>query len=164
MIALVLEAYGALCFFSLIAFLVLACVAKLRPDLDGPEFDLDQLEKLRKLASGEQPDFDPQVGDLTYEDRPAPGPHRRVQTQTSSPVSKPSAFVPNPLASANIEPRTTAELLAGRRMTSLKVSAGCRRARSRLTTARGSHTRYSRSGAISASSAERAGSVEAIAA
>ena len=79
MIALVLEAYGALCFFSLIAFLVLACVAKLRPDLDGPEFDLDQLEKLRKLASGEQPDFDPQVGDLTYEDRPAPGPHRRVK-------------------------------------------------------------------------------------
>ena len=77
MIALVLEAYGALCFFSLIAFLVLACVAKLRPDLDGPEFDLDQLEKLRKLASGEQPDFDPQVGDLTYEDRPAPGPHRQ---------------------------------------------------------------------------------------
>jgi hypothetical protein len=34
MVALVFEVYGAVCFFSLMAFLVLASVAKLRPDLD----------------------------------------------------------------------------------------------------------------------------------
>ena len=34
MIASVFELYGALCFLSLIAFLVLAARAKLRPDLD----------------------------------------------------------------------------------------------------------------------------------
>ena len=53
MIALVLELYGAFCLFSLIAFLVWASVAKLRPDLDEPEFDLDELEKLKNLASCE---------------------------------------------------------------------------------------------------------------
>ena len=49
MVALVFEVYGAVCFFSLIAFLVLAAVAKLRPDLDEEEFDLAELEKLKKL-------------------------------------------------------------------------------------------------------------------
>ena len=34
MVRLVFEVYGAFCFLSLIAFLVLASVAKLRPDLD----------------------------------------------------------------------------------------------------------------------------------
>ncbi len=48
MVALVLEVYGALCFFSLIAFLVWAAVAKLRPDLDEDEF-----EELEKLANCE---------------------------------------------------------------------------------------------------------------
>ena len=40
MIALVFEVYGAVCFFSLLAFLVLASVAKLRPDLDEEWFDI----------------------------------------------------------------------------------------------------------------------------
>jgi hypothetical protein len=48
MVALFFEIYGAFCFFSLIAFLVLASVAKLRPDLDE---EIDELEKLKKLAS-----------------------------------------------------------------------------------------------------------------
>jgi hypothetical protein len=76
MIALVLEVYGAFCLFSLIAFLVWAAVATLRPDLDE---DLEELEKLKKLASCEQSDFDPQVGDLTYEDRSAPALRRPVK-------------------------------------------------------------------------------------
>jgi hypothetical protein len=43
MIASVFELYGALCFLSLIAFLVLAARAKLRPDLDEDEFDIGEL-------------------------------------------------------------------------------------------------------------------------
>jgi hypothetical protein len=54
MVALVFEVYGAVCFFSLIAFLVLAAVAKLRPDLDEEELDLVELEKLKKLVRSEQ--------------------------------------------------------------------------------------------------------------
>src|SRR5271154_2521854 len=56
MIALVFEVYGAVCFFSLIAFLVLAASAKLRPDLDEEELDLVELEKLKKLVRSEQSD------------------------------------------------------------------------------------------------------------
>jgi hypothetical protein len=51
MVALVFEVYGAFCFFSLIVFLGLASVAKLRPDLDE---DSDEFEKLKKLVSSEQ--------------------------------------------------------------------------------------------------------------
>src|ERR1700722_12771825 len=47
MIALVFEAYGALCVFALVVFLAWASVAKLRPDLDEEEFDLAKLEKLK---------------------------------------------------------------------------------------------------------------------
>jgi hypothetical protein len=54
MVALVFEVYGAICVFSLIAFLVLASVAKLRPDLDEEELDFVELEK--KLAHSEQSD------------------------------------------------------------------------------------------------------------
>jgi hypothetical protein len=54
MVALVFEIYGAFCLFSLIAFLVLAGMAKLRPDLDEEEFDFIELEKLKQLASSEQ--------------------------------------------------------------------------------------------------------------
>jgi hypothetical protein len=54
MIALVFEVYGILCFLSLIAFLVLAAVAKLRPDLDEEEFDIGELEKFKTLANSEQ--------------------------------------------------------------------------------------------------------------
>jgi hypothetical protein len=38
--------YGALCFFSLVAFLIWASAAKLRPDLDEETFDIRTLEKL----------------------------------------------------------------------------------------------------------------------
>jgi hypothetical protein len=54
MVARVFEVYGAFCLFSLIAFLVLAGMAKLRPDLDEEEFDFIELEKLKQLASSEQ--------------------------------------------------------------------------------------------------------------
>lgn len=53
MLALVFEVYGAFCFFSLIAFLVLAAVCKLRPDLEEEELDLAELDKLKKLVSSE---------------------------------------------------------------------------------------------------------------
>jgi hypothetical protein len=43
MIASVFELYGALCFLSLIAFLVLAAAAKLRPDLDDEGFEIGEL-------------------------------------------------------------------------------------------------------------------------
>jgi hypothetical protein len=46
MIALVFEVYGAFCLLSLLAFLVLASVAKLRPDLDEEELNFVELEKL----------------------------------------------------------------------------------------------------------------------
>jgi hypothetical protein len=51
MVAFVFEAYGALCVFALAVFLAWAAVAKLRPDLDEEEFDLVEVEKLRKPAS-----------------------------------------------------------------------------------------------------------------
>lgn len=65
------EAYGALCFFSLVAFLALAAVAKLRPDLDEEEFE--ELEKLKKLANSgppnalprEDPDIDGIIEELS---------------------------------------------------------------------------------------------------
>ena len=77
MIPLVFEVYGAFCFFSLIAFLVWASVAKSRPDLDEAEFE--ELEKLKKLAGCEQSDSNPQLGDLTHEDQP-----RRSRTAKSN--------------------------------------------------------------------------------
>jgi hypothetical protein len=45
MIALVFEAYGALCCFALAVFLAWAAVAKLRPDLGEQEFDLAERKK-----------------------------------------------------------------------------------------------------------------------
>jgi hypothetical protein len=54
MVALVFELYGAFCLLSLIAFLVLAAVAKLRPDLDEEAVDIGAVEKLKKLANSEQ--------------------------------------------------------------------------------------------------------------
>jgi hypothetical protein len=69
MIAVILEAYGAFCLFSLIAFLVWAWFAELRPDLDEPEFGLDELEKLGKPASREQCDSDHETGEEGCEDR-----------------------------------------------------------------------------------------------
>jgi hypothetical protein len=72
-IALVFEVYGAFCFFSLIAFLVLASVAQLRPDLDE---DLVELEKLKKLISGEQSSDAFQVDAPIIEDEPRSAPPR----------------------------------------------------------------------------------------
>ena len=43
MIASVFELYGACCFLSLIAFLVLAARAKLRPDLEEDDFNIGEL-------------------------------------------------------------------------------------------------------------------------
>jgi hypothetical protein len=54
MLALFLEVYGAFCILSLIAFLVLAAVAKLRPDLDEEELEFAELERLKKLVSSER--------------------------------------------------------------------------------------------------------------
>jgi hypothetical protein len=51
-ITLVFEVYGGVCLFSLMAFLVLAAVAKLRPDLDEEELGFVELEK--KLVRSEQ--------------------------------------------------------------------------------------------------------------
>jgi hypothetical protein len=61
MVALVFEVYGAFCFFSLVAFLVWAAVAKLRPNLDEEEFE--ELEKLKKLVNS-----GPSGRALPYED------------------------------------------------------------------------------------------------
>jgi hypothetical protein len=54
MLALVLEVYGAFSVLSLIAFLVLAAAAKLRPDLDEEAVDIGAVEKLKTLANSEQ--------------------------------------------------------------------------------------------------------------
>jgi hypothetical protein len=45
--------YGALCVLSLIAFLVLATAAKLRPDLDEEAVDIGAVEKLKTLGNSE---------------------------------------------------------------------------------------------------------------
>src|ERR1700748_1181561 len=70
MVALVFEVYGAFCLFSLIAFLVLAAVAKSRPDLDEEEFDFIEVEKLKKLVNSEPSDdalsIEPAILEDTY--------------------------------------------------------------------------------------------------
>jgi hypothetical protein len=55
-ITLVFEVYGAFCVLSLIAFLFLAAVAKLRPDLNEPDLDQEELNtgELEKLAGSAQ--------------------------------------------------------------------------------------------------------------
>jgi len=68
MITVILEAYGGFCLFSLIAFLVWAWFAELRPDLDEPEFDLDDLEKLEKLAGRQHCESDHESGGARRED------------------------------------------------------------------------------------------------
>jgi hypothetical protein len=82
MIAVILEVYGAFCLFSLIAFLVWAWFAELRPDLDEPEFDLDDLEKLKKPAGCEQCDSDHEAGEAR---RPSgAGPPDRTKTSAAA--------------------------------------------------------------------------------
>jgi hypothetical protein len=46
MTTLLFGLYGALCFLSLVAFLIWASVAKLRPDLDEETFDIHTLEQV----------------------------------------------------------------------------------------------------------------------
>jgi hypothetical protein len=76
MIALVFEVYGAFCLLSLLAFLVLALVAKLRPDLDE---DLDEFEKLKKLASSVQFGNALPIEDLIIKDPSRSQPSRTVK-------------------------------------------------------------------------------------
>jgi len=52
--SLFFELYGVVCFLSLVCFLILAVVAKHRPDLD--EEDYPEIEKLRKLVNPEPGD------------------------------------------------------------------------------------------------------------
>jgi hypothetical protein len=78
-ITLVFEVYGAFCFFSLIAFLVLASVAQLRPDLDEDLVELEKLEKLKKLISGKQSSDAFQVDAPIIEDEPMSAPARPVK-------------------------------------------------------------------------------------
>ena len=85
MVALVFEVYGAVCFFSLIAFLVLAAAAKLRPDLDEEELDLVELEKLKKLVRFEQSGDALTVDAPIIEDAPRSAPARPVK-QSKPPV------------------------------------------------------------------------------
>ena len=54
MLALVFEGYGALCFLSLVALIVLAAIAKFRPDLDEEGPDFIELEKLNQVVGSEQ--------------------------------------------------------------------------------------------------------------
>ena len=81
MAALVLEAYGALCILSLIAFLVWAAVAKSRPELDEDEF-----HELEKLANSEPsgcalPNEDPIVQILSQPAPARPGKRTRRAIQ-----------------------------------------------------------------------------------
>jgi hypothetical protein len=85
MLALVLEVYGAFCLFSLVAFLVLAVVARLRPELEEDEFDVE-LWKLKELAtsdqSGEVLSLEPPIMEGPYWSppaRPAKRSKRRIQ-------------------------------------------------------------------------------------
>ena len=78
MVALCFEVYGAFCVFSLIAFIVWAAVAKLRPDLEEEEFDLAELEKLKKLVSSEEP------GDALSIDSPI------IEKPTWPPLARPA--------------------------------------------------------------------------
>ena len=85
MITLVFQLYGALCFFSLTAFLILASVAKLRPDLDEEELDLVELEKLKKLVRSEQSGDALPVDAPIIEDAPRSAPARPLK-QSKPPV------------------------------------------------------------------------------
>jgi hypothetical protein len=84
MIALVFEVYGAFCFLSLLAFLVLASVAKLRPDLDEEELDFVELEKLKKLVRSEPSGDALPVDAPIIEDAPRSAPARPVKQSKRS--------------------------------------------------------------------------------
>jgi hypothetical protein len=75
MVALVFEVYGAFCFFALIAFIIWAAVAKLRPDLEEEEFEFIELEKLKQLVNAEPSDeplsLEPQIIEEPFWSPPA---------------------------------------------------------------------------------------------
>jgi hypothetical protein len=71
MIALFFGVYGALCFLSLIAFLVLAAVAKLRPDLDEEGFEIGDLATSEQLGNA-LPVEDPALKVLSRSAPPRP--------------------------------------------------------------------------------------------
>jgi hypothetical protein len=76
MLALFFELYGAVCFFSLVVFLIWAAVAKLRPDLDEETFDIGALEK---LSSSQEFGNALPVADPIIEDAPRSAPPRPVK-------------------------------------------------------------------------------------
>ncbi len=86
MIALVFEAYGALCLFALAVFLVWAAVAKLRPDLDEQGFDLAELDKLKKLMSSEPSDHALSIEPLVQ--APSPSLPERLQKTSKRSVRR----------------------------------------------------------------------------
>jgi hypothetical protein len=102
MIALVFEAYGALCLFALATFVVLAALAKLRPDLDEEELDFADLEKLKKLVNPEPSDDALSIEPPIIEEpswSPWMDPPGKVE-QASAPTG--SAPVPYPQASHDL--------------------------------------------------------------
>jgi hypothetical protein len=70
MIVSVFELYGALCFLSLIAFLVLAARAKLRPDLDEDEFDIPVEDPIVEILSRSAPPRPVKQGKRLIQKRP----------------------------------------------------------------------------------------------
>lgn len=92
MIALVFEAYAALCILALVVFLVWASVAKLRPDLDEEELDLAELEKLKKLVGDEPPCDAPSIEPPTIEEQSSPPPPRLVKQRKRPTRTRTVAF------------------------------------------------------------------------
>ena len=97
MVALVFEVYGAFCLFSLIAFLVLAAVAKLRPDLARNSLISSSLRSLRSSST---------LSGLTTLSRSSLD-HRRAILVAAAPpgqaeqASDPKASAPDPYAQAS---------------------------------------------------------------
>jgi len=85
MVALVLEAYGLFCLFSLIAFLIWAAMAKLRLDLDEENFE--GLEKLTKVASC-RPSDAPAIDELIIEELSRAAPAARPVKAVKRPIHR----------------------------------------------------------------------------
>ena len=82
MVALFFEVYGALCLFALIAFLVWAAVAKLRPDLDEGELNLAELENPKTLVSPGADIDSPPIEPLIVDELSPPPPSPPVKRST----------------------------------------------------------------------------------
>ena len=92
MVALFFEVYGAFCVFALVVFLIWASVAKLRPDLDEEEFDLAELEKLKKLVSSEESGDGLSIEPPIVEKPSWPPPARPAQQSKRSALRRPQLF------------------------------------------------------------------------